>query len=129
MQHGTYEVEKRDRVVILRLKGSFNHEGCIAFVNELKQNIEPFGLQHPFAFIFNIIKLEGGTPEAYAELELYNQWLNERNMIAKGMVFSSRVKLTIGETLTPSRSSQNIENFTDETDALIWVQQELETHS
>lgn len=51
----------------------------------------------PFAILVDDLEVIDSTPELYAELELYNQWLDTQNMGVKSMVIDSPITLAIIE--------------------------------
>jgi hypothetical protein len=64
----------------------------------------------------------GATPEAYQELENYNVWLNSQKLIGKAMVITSSITLDVIDKLSPSRAAQQTKNFSNEDDAMKWLQ-------
>ena len=104
----------------------FNELGVKKFTDAVRQFVGSLN-GRAFGVLINDLKLEGGTPEAYAELEEYNQWLNTQHLVAKAMVIESSTHRDIINKLSPSRSQQNIEYFKSEQDALTWLKQELDS--
>lgn len=124
--HGGSEVIVQNEIIIVRLSGMFNELGVKKFTDAVRQFVGSLN-GRAFGVLINDLKLEGGTPEAYAELEEYNQWLNTQQLVAKAMVIESSTHRDIINKLSPSRSQQNIEYFKSEQDALIWLKQELDS--
>ena len=125
--HGDREVYISGKIITARFIGLFNEHGARRITDEIKSCVEQMQGQ-PFAILIDDLKLEGGTPEAYAIVEEYNQWLNTQSLIAKAMVLNSSAHKAIINKLAPSRSQQNIEYFTDENEAISWLEQQLASH-
>lgn len=122
--HGGSEVTTEGPIIIVRLKGLFNDLGVKRFTDAVRAFVATLN-GAAFGILINDLELEGGTPEAYAELEQYNQWLNTQRLVAKAMVIDSSMKKDLINKLSPSRAKQNIEYFTSEEDALNWLKQSL----
>lgn len=118
--HGEHNIKVQDNIIFLKLFGSFNDAGTENFTRAMKKTIATFN-GSPFSILVDDLEVIGGTPEAYAELESYNQWLNGQNMIAKAMVIDSPVTLAIIEKYAPSREQQNIAIFNNQVDAVNWL--------
>ncbi len=122
--HGEHTIDIQGDIILLKLIGSFNEMGAAKFTKGMKDAI--LSLKGaPFAILVDDLEVIGGTPEAYAELELYNQWLNTQNMRAKAMVIDSPVTLAIIEKYAPSRAKQNISIFNNRDDAILWLKASL----
>ncbi len=126
--HGQISVYLEGQIIHVNLKGQFNELGVREFTNKIKECVSEVG-EYPFAILINDLEMEGGTPEAYQELELYNRWLNTQNLVAKAMVIESALQLKMIDRYSPSREKQNIQSFTNEAEALRWLQQELESEN
>ncbi len=122
--HGDAIVDIQGQIVSVTLIGSFDEFGVRKYAEELKQQVMSLQGQE-FAVLVNVIAFTGGTPEAYEEIELYNQWLNQENMVAKAMVSISQLTLSIALPRTPARSVQNMENFSDSASAREWLEHQL----
>jgi hypothetical protein len=122
--HGGSEVITQNEIIIVRLSGVFNELGVKKFTDAVRQFVGSLD-GNAFGILINDLKLEGGTPEAYAELEVYNQWLNTQRLVAKAMVIESSTHKDIINKLSTSRYQQNIEYFSSEQDALTRLKQEL----
>lgn len=123
--HGDSKVYLKDNIVFAKLSGMFNELGAEKFTNEVKRLVLSLADQ-PFGILIDDLDLEGGTPEAFAILEQYNQWLNTKPLKAKAMVMSSNAHKEIINKLSPSRNKQNIQYFLTEPEAVAWLQTELE---
>lgn len=124
MEHGIFHIAQQPKFLHIRLVGSFNQEGAIAYVKAMKSALEQLE-QSYFALLFDITQFEGATPEAYEEIEACNIWLNTKKMVAKATVIQSRVQISIVDFLSPSRKQQNTESFYHHDDAQVWLSQEL----
>lgn len=124
--HGESRVYLKDNIVFVKLSGMFNDLGAKQFTSEVKRLVLSLGDQ-AFGILIDDLDLEGGTPEAYAILEEYNQWLNSKPLKAKAMVMTSNAHKEIINTLSPSRKKQNIQYFLTEPEAVTWLQSELES--
>lgn len=105
--------------------GSFNELGAENFTLAMREAIVTFNGK-AFSILVDDLEVIGGTPQAYAELESYNQWLNSQNMIAKAMVIDSPVTLAIIEKYAPSREKQNIAIFDNRADAIYWLKEQMQ---
>ena len=124
MEHGIFHIAKQPNLLNIKLVGSFNKEGSTAFVEAMKSAIQGFN-DISFALLYDITELEGATPDAYEEIEECNLWLNTQKMVAKATVIKSRVQISIVDFLSPSRKQQNTQSFYHNSDAEVWLTQEL----
>jgi len=124
--HGDSEIFVDANIIGVRLSGMFNELGVKQFTDEVRAFVDALNGE-PFAVLINDLLLEGGTPEAYAELELYNKWLNTQKLAAKAMVIDSTTNKDLINKLSPSRAKQNIEYFLTEDEAMAWLKSELES--
>jgi hypothetical protein len=120
IEHGEVTITVDKNIIIVKLEGAFNEFGAKKYTVGVKQIIDTFQGK-PFSILINNLEVLGGTPEAYEELEKYNQWLNTQNLVAKAMVISSITTLDIINLLSPSRQSQQSKNFDNEEDAMQWL--------
>lgn len=124
MEHGIFHIAQKPNFLNIKLLGSFNQEGTLAFVKAMKAAIIEFN-NLKFTLLFDITEFDGATPEAYKEVELYNLWLNNQKMVAKATVIRSRVQISIVNLLSPARQQQNTQNFYHYDEAEHWLTQEL----
>ncbi|MFY8274845.1 STAS/SEC14 domain-containing protein [Pseudoalteromonas sp. SSDWG2] len=124
LSHGTTHVELHDGIIEVAFIGSFNIYGVQAFVQKVKDIVSQLGEQE-FAMLIDNTKVEGGTPEAYDELNRYNEWLCTQAMVAKAFVMESSMAISILLQRTPSLAKQNVEFFTNVEDARQWLKQRL----
>lgn len=124
MEHGIFHIAPQANFLNIKLTGSFNQEGSLAFITAVKAAIAEFN-ELSFALLFDITDFEGATPEAYQEIDSYNSWLNSQKMVAKATVIKSRVQISIVDFLSPARKHQNTQNFYHYSDAEVWLNQEL----
>lgn len=122
--HGEHQISIQDSIIYLKLIGSFNDVGAKNFTDAMKTVIATFN-GATFAILVDDLDVIGGTPEAYAELEKYNIWLNTQNMRAKAMVIDSPVTLAIINKYAPSREYQNIDVFDNRAEAVTWLKTQL----
>jgi len=118
--HGEHFIRVDENIIYVTLIGSFNDIGAENVTRAMKATINRFN-GTAFSILVNDLKVSGATPEAYAVVENYNQWLNGQNMTAKAVVISSSVTLAIIEKYAPSRQQQNIATFDNEPDAIAWL--------
>lgn len=120
IEHGEVAIEVKDNIIIVRTAGAFNEYGARHYTNGLKKAI--YDLQgESFSILINNLEFLGGTPEAYEELEKYNLWLNQQQLIAKAMVIKSAINLGVIDMLSPARASQQTQSFDNEKDAMTWL--------
>lgn len=103
--HGQSKVYLKDDIIFSKLSGMFNDLGSEKFTDDVKRLVLLFG-DRPFGILIDDLDLEGGTPEAYAILEEYNQLLNTKFLKAKAMVMSSNAHKDIINKLSPSRKNR-----------------------
>ena len=121
LDHGDVSIRVENNIIIVDTKGAFNEYGARKYTEAVKKEVtQRFG-QKPFSLLVNIEKIDGGTPEAFAELEKFNQWLNAQSLVAKAMVSTCQTNIRLLEMYSPSRAQQNIRNFGCEKEALSWL--------
>lgn len=118
--HGDFELSLTDNILQIDLKGSFNEAGALALTTEIKDKLRSIQ-DKPIYIIVNDKELVGITPEGFAILEKYNQWLNSKNLVAKAMVVNSSIIQDIDKRYIPSSTKQNIKFFTDLESARSWL--------
>lgn len=126
--HGKSSVVEAGDIIIVILQGSFNSLGVTEYACKLKTVVDN-RQGRPFAMLVNDLEIEGGTPEAYDELEIINKWMNTKPLIAKAFVLNSEITKQIILKRTPSLTSQNINFFIDENQATAWLNQMLADHN
>ena len=127
--HGEFDIEVYGSIIKVVLRGAFNDIGAKALAVELKNNVKAYQ-QAPFTIMMNLLAFDGGTPEVFAESESFNAWLNNTNMVAKALIFTSPALIAIERTLVKSKAPQNIRYFDNEDDAQIWLDEYIdEFHS
>lgn len=121
IEHGEVTIEVVGDIIIVRTAGAFNEYGTQQYTHGVRKIVD--GLQgQSFSVLVNNLEFQGGTPEAYQELENYNAWLNKQKLIAKAMVITSSTTLGVIDKLSPSRAAQQTRSFDNEKDALNWLQ-------
>lgn len=118
--HGEALIHIEEKIIVAKLIGAFNMEGAIKYTEGMKKTIKEFQGES-FLMLVNDLKLEGGTPEAFQELEEYNHWLTTQKLIAKAMVIKSNVTIDLIGKLSPSQELQKYKIFDNEKDAYIWL--------
>ena len=119
-EHGKSYISVNGDIISVIAVGSYNKEGIIKTVEELKSTVESFN-QKQFKLLFDYSQIEGGTPDVFNEINECNIWLNCQNMVAKALVINSTMLLAILESRTPARKLQNSKNFEDKASALNWL--------
>jgi len=119
-EHGEVSIEVIDNIIIVRAVGAFNEFGAQKYTSSIRTAINCMQKQR-FSILINNLKFLGGTPEAYQELEDYNAWLNQKELIGKAMVITSNITLDVINKLSPSRAMQQTKNFDNENDAMNWL--------
>jgi hypothetical protein len=123
--HGEFDISIDSDIIKITVKGAFNDVGAKALAEQLERHIMTLN-NEPFAILANLLEFEGGTPEVFAESEVFNAWLNSKNMIAKALVFTSPALIMIEQTFVTSKHGQNIQYFSDETIAVAWLDTQFE---
>ncbi len=119
-EHGEALIYIKDNIIVAELIGAFNEEGAKKYTQDVKNIVKEFQNKNVFILV-NDLKVEGGTPEAYQELEKHNHWLTTQNLIAKAIVIKSSVTVELLDKLSPSQKQQNCKLFDNEIDAFIWL--------
>ena len=122
--HGRTVVTVEGRVIHSVFKGSFNREAVIDYAQKIRKAIKSFNGE-PFAVLVDDIDIEGGTPDAYDEINSLNEWVNGHNIIAKAFIIKSAVNKQIILERAPEILKQNIEFFVNEQDAKAWLNEQL----
>lgn len=125
--HGHTSVSVDGAHISVIARGLFNLDGCQQFVTLVGDAVRSLGEQ-PFTMLIDNLEFEGGTPEAYRELDRFNAWLNTRPLVAKAMLRRSETLMQIMNTLAPSRQKQNIRDFADRDEAEAWLREQLAGH-
>lgn len=120
VEHGKSAVSVDGDIIIVKAVGSFNREGIVTTIEELKSVIEGF-CQKEFKLLFDYSEAEGGTPDVFDRINECNIWLNSQNMVAKALVINSSIHLAILESRTPARNSQNAKSFDNKESAINWL--------
>ena len=121
IEHGEVIITTHNNIIIVKLIGGFNEFGAKKYTNGVKELVANFNGEN-FSILINNLEMEGGTPEAYDELEQYNKWLNTQKLTAKAMVISSIAAAHIIDHLSPSRKLQRCKSFDNEADAMHWLE-------
>ena len=123
--HGRTVVTVEGRIIHSVFKGSFNREAIVDYAQKIRSAINAFEGK-PFAVMVDDVDIEGGTPDAYDELNQLNKWVNEQVIVAKAFIIESAVNKQIILERTPEILKQKIDFFVNEDDARAWLIQQLE---
>lgn len=121
--HGLSHVVRDGDIIKVTLKGAFNLEGVEHYESQARRVISSFN-NAPFMMLVDDIDVEGGTPEAYAQLDRFNQWQNTQKLVAKAFVVKQSLLKEIILHRTPQLREQNTAFFDSEADALHWLKQQ-----
>ncbi|WP_413698617.1 hypothetical protein ACLKMH_13375 [Psychromonas sp. KJ10-10] len=99
-----------------------NREQKRAF-KELRQSIEHFD-GNCFLLFCDYQELEGATPEAYNEVCINNNWLMQKNIVAKAIVFASDTVKNIGFKHVPQEGI-NSKVFKCKDTGMQWLNQQM----
>lgn len=124
LKHGEYKITVDNNIVTICLKGSFNKQAVTCCTTEIKRIVED-NYPNKFCILFDNSEYTGCTPDGFETLEAFNQWLGDKNLVAKAMVINSSMHLDIIDKRTPSRQNQKIKNFNCLAEAQNWLQQQL----
>lgn len=124
LEHGLYSVHIEGNIVIGRVIGSHNEYDVLAATNAFKNAIASFNGK-PFGEIIDARDLEGVTPEGFAEIERYNNWLVANGVKARAFVVSNTVLPAIVKNRMKELKELKTREFSDIEQAKIWLQQEL----
>lgn len=120
LPHGRCDINTDGNLIVVKACGSFNVEGVKLFVSAITQTILSLKGQ-PFCLLMDDTLVEGGTSEAYAALNEYNEWLNNQPLLAKAFIINSKVKKGIILSNSPAIHTQNIAFFPAKSAALEWL--------
>jgi hypothetical protein len=118
--HGESSVTARENIITTRVAGAFNEYGVTECNLKSKKLIKEHD-DNGFYLLVNMLDVEGGTPEAYQELQRHNVWLNSQRLIAKAVVIRTPFIRVIINANVPALAKQNIKEFYNEKDALDWL--------
>jgi hypothetical protein len=120
LPHGNYSIVADEHIITVSLTDSFNQAGAKALTNDIKSTIPRFKGK-PFSIMVVDTSVSGNTPDAYEEINKYNEWLNEQNLIAKALVVPSGAIRKINDARIPAKAKQNVRSFDNTPDALVWL--------
>ena len=124
-QHGEVQFSRlHGCIIVSTLIGSFNGAGARVYVQGIKRIINSLHGE-PFAILVDNSDMHGATPEAYEELERYNQWSMQKNLVAKAFIIPSKATIEIVKSHSPSITRQNIKSFKDKASAIEWLEEQL----
>lgn len=118
--HGQCFVSVDKSIVYIKSVGAFNLEGMVKATQDIKSAVLTLD-NNSFKLLADYTELEGATPEAFNHLDEFNAWLNMQNFVAKAVVISSTITLTILDQQVPTRKLQNDKNFKSLDEALEWL--------
>ncbi|MEI6894751.1 MAG: hypothetical protein V5789_08990 [Colwellia sp.] len=121
LSHGEIEISRIDNVITSVFIGAFNVESLRDYTKKIKSIVTALN-DKPFAMIIDDTKLEGGTPEAFEELESLNAWISNTQLKAKAFVINSELNKEIILARTPSLSLQNAKFFLNHQEANAWLE-------
>ncbi len=118
VQHGQVSIHLDGNIIFVKLVGSVNEFGVKEYTDGVKNIVNSLN-REPFTILVGNLEIVGGTPEAYQELEEYNQWLNQQNLVAKEMLITSKSALELIDKLTAKVSKTKV--FANERHAIKWL--------
>lgn len=121
--HGHSHVIRDGNIIRATLEGAFNLEGAGQYEKQARREIGSFN-GAPFLMLVDNTEVEGGTPEAYSELDRFNQWQNTQALVAKAIIVTQSLLKEILLQRTPNLSMQNSAFFDNEAEALCWLRQQ-----
>ena len=124
LSQGTTDVKLNGQVIEAIFIGSFNENAINEYARKIKAIIDTLH-SAKFAMLVDDRAVEGGTPEAYAALNKYNEWLNSQALVAKAFVIDSSMTRSILKQRTPALEKQNVAYFEDVALAREWLQNQL----
>ncbi|MEW9797651.1 STAS/SEC14 domain-containing protein [Alteromonas sp. CYL-A6] len=125
--HGKTVVCTEGSIILTSFHGAFNADGIKEYIEKVKAEIARFAGQ-PFKMLVDDTDIEGGTPDAYEELNRYNEWLNTQPIVAKAFVVKQSVVKDIVLSRTPALKSQQIAFFHEKAEAIDWLNGLEDTH-
>jgi hypothetical protein len=117
--HGQFAISINDNIVKIKFIGCFNDYGIKGAFSELRKVIENFNGKK-FLLISNYCEVDGATPEAFDEIVKNNQWMSQRNIVAKAIIITSETIKSIGLSRVP-QGDINTEFFKCEKQATQWL--------
>ncbi|MDO6445439.1 hypothetical protein Q4493_06560 [Colwellia sp. 1_MG-2023] len=119
-QHGEFEISTQDKIIEIKLKGAFYCIGAKKYADTLKKVITSLN-KSSFSLCVDITQVEGGTPEAFEELEKLNQWVITKGMTGKAFVKRSSLICSMLRKYCPTIRLQNCKGFYSTSEARAWL--------
>lgn len=119
-RHGDVLISVDNQIINVELTGAFNYEGAKYYSTKIKRAINSLKIKK-FAVCVDIRGVEGGTPEAFQELEQLNSWLNSNGLIAKAFVKKGSFLCQLLRINCPSLKEQCCQGFASDTPAHEWL--------
>lgn len=123
IDHGLSHVVRDGDIIRVTLKGAFNLEGTERYELQARRVINSFN-GAPFLMLVDDTEVEGGTPDAYAHLDRFNQWQNTQALVAKAFIVKQSLLKEIIMQRTPQLKLQNTGFFDNEAAAIRWLKQQ-----
>jgi len=121
LSHGKVEVSLEGNVISAVFIGSFNAESVCEYGNTVKSIVMSLE-DRSFVMLIDNTKLDGGTPEAFSELEAINAWVNNTRLKAKAFIINCEINKQIMLHRTPSLALQNVNFFSTHQEANAWLE-------
>ncbi|MGF1741452.1 hypothetical protein L4C34_10300 [Vibrio profundum] len=82
-----------NRVFLAKTIGSLNAEGCVAWLDEMKDKIQssPEGDTTPWVLLTDSRDWEGGSSDSWANIDDILDWMFSHNCIFNAVVFSKKL--------------------------------------
>lgn len=123
MEHaqGTFVIERRGEVYILRFTSTWDLEGARVFFDAYKKAVHGDGLSR-FGVISDMRRFEGGSPEAVDYFGHISRWALAQGQVARAVLAYSAFEAFIVEQVVQERISLPSQTFELEDDALAWLE-------
>jgi len=118
--HGKYSIDFINETLVVSLVGTFNEQAVENWTRDVKDIILSYSGK-PFKMLMDLSCSTGGTPEALAVANRYNQWLNTQNLLAKAVIYASKMNQSIDEKYVWSKKEQNIKVCNNRREAFDWL--------
>jgi len=120
LEHGVSAISVCSNVITVKIQGSFNLEGILAFHKKMISIVEDFQAEK-FKILVDFLDADGATPDALKEANKFNIWLNNKNLVAKAVVINSPALFEIFFSSAPAQKLQNIKSFDSKAEGYEWL--------
>ena len=119
-EHGSFEIEVINQVVVLRSFGAWNVETAIHMRNDFQQIASKIA-NRPWACLVDLRSWELGGPEIWSPIERLNMWCDQNNQKLEAVVCSLLIQKHLLENAQKALLHSETEFFDNINKAKIWL--------